>query len=143
MTEVGTQASMRSPVDGAPDRVRVVLPDPEHASLLALLVHRLLTARVGDPRSARTIARMRGEARLSAGRMTVGLAFEPGRIVVRPEPAAQPRAWVQGDVTTLLRCVATGLDLRSVIHGRLKVGGDPRMLLRLWTLLRAPEEPRA
>ena len=118
--------------------VVVHLEDPEHASLLALLMRRMLDARLAEPHSARRIARMRGDVRLVAGGMTLGLRFEQGRVAV-VRTVEHARAWVEGDVATLLRLVAGGLPLRRVLAGRLKVGGDPRLLFRLWAVLRARE----
>lgn len=115
---------------------RVVLDHPDQASLLGLLMRRMLAARASDPRAAKMIGRMDGDVRITAGEMTVGLRFEPACIRI-VDGSAAPRAWVKGDVATLLQLVSGRFDLRRLLAGRLRAGGDPRMLLRLWALLRA------
>jgi hypothetical protein len=125
----------------SPATTRIVLDAPNQASLLALLVGRMLAARVDDPRAAARIARMRGDVRLTAGEMTVGIRFEPGQVRIVDDPPPHPAAWVRGDVATLLALIAGHVDMRRLLAGRLRGGGDPRLLVQLWRVLRAPTRP--
>lgn len=116
----------------------VVVHDPEHANLLALLLQGYLTQQVGDRRLAKKAARLRGSYGVAAGSMAVRIEFAPGAVTLYSGAEGRTRARVSGAMEEMIPLVLRGsfvLAAIAVLEGRIGIGGNPFALLGLLPLL--------
>ena len=116
--------------------VSVTLDRPEYANLLALLMHNLLERAVAEPAAQDRARRLSGDIQVDAGGMTVTLRFTGDGVVVLSEAAAKPRARVRGQMDALLGMVTGGGVVGPVLTGRVRIGGNPFVLLKMLPLIR-------
>ena len=105
-------------------------------NLLGLLMRSVLEQALADPTKAKKARRLRGEVLLRGGRMQIVVAFTPGGISIRRAIGAAPRTHVEGDLRSLLEVALGRALILPVLTGRVRVGGNPFVLLRLVSLLR-------
>jgi hypothetical protein len=120
----------------------VTVDRPESMNLLGLLMRGLLEENLRVPANARAAARMRGEVAVEAGGMEVTLRFADGGITVLPGASGRPRARVRGGMQDLLSMVTGGGLVGPVLAGRVRIGGNPFVLLRMLPLIRATPAAR-
>lgn len=118
-------------------QARVVVDQPEEMNLLGLLMRGLLAANLADDRLHAKACRMAGDVLVRAGRMAVTLRFGDGRITIVRGDAGASRARVSGGMTDLLGVVAEGRMVWPFLAGRLKIGGNPFVLLGMLPLIKA------
>jgi hypothetical protein len=114
----------------------VIIEDPEHMSILGLLMRGLLETNLARPANAARAARLDGDVAVRAGSMGVTLRFGGGRVVILRDPGSKPRARVQGDMASLLTLVTGGGMAAPVLSRRVRVGGNLLMLLKMLPLIR-------
>jgi len=120
----------------------VVIVQPERMNLLGLMLSGLLQRRLLDAKTARLARRLSGDVSIDASGMRVTLRFEPNRIEITRAPSSRPRARISGTLTALLGAALAENRVRSVLGGRLRAGGDPLFLWRMFSLMRAREHER-
>lgn len=115
---------------------RVAVDDPEHASLLALLMAGIVEGNTAKPALAKRLASLRGEVLVESGRMAVTLAFDEAGLQIRTGVTDHPRARVRGSMDALLGMVTSGRVVAPVLAGNVRIGGNPFFLLKLLPLIR-------
>ena len=118
-------------------QARVVVDHPEEMNLLGLLMRGLLAANLADERLYAKARGMSGDVLVCAGRMAVTLRFGEGRITIVRGDAGASRARVSGGMKDLLGVVAEGRMVAPFLAGRLKIGGNPFVLLGMLPLIKA------
>jgi hypothetical protein len=116
---------------------RVTMVEPERLSLAGHMIAGLLRRNVADQRLARKAARVRGEVAVDAGGMKLCLEFGEGEVRVRGGESERPRASVRAPLDALLDAALGRGMAGNVLRGRVRLGGNPFVLLRLIVLLRA------
>jgi hypothetical protein len=119
--------------------MKVRVEDPERMNLMGLLMRGLLESSLKTERGRRAAQKLRGDVRVNAGAMGVTLSFTPEEIVLRANESGRTRAHVRGDMKPLLELVAGGSLFAPVLLGRIRVGGNLLMLLRLLPLIRSKD----
>ena len=117
---------------------RVEVEHPESISLMGLLMRGLIEENLRIEANARRVARMRGDVAVQAGGMAVTLSFGDGGVTIRGGTPEHPAARVSGGMEDLLGMVTGGGLVGPVLSGRVRIGGNPFMLLRILPLIRAP-----
>lgn len=116
----------------------VVVEDPEHANLLALLLQGYLAQQVRHPRLAKKARRLRGAFGVQVGTMAVSITFSPQGVSIRSGAEGRTRARVRGPMEEMIPLVLHGHLLAAVIavlEGRIAIRGNPFALLGLLPLL--------
>lgn len=116
--------------------MKVRIDNPERMNLMGLLMRGLLESSLLTQRGAQAARKLRGDVRVNAGTMGVTLSFTESEIVLRSEENGKPRASVRGEMKPLLEMVAGGSLVGPVLRGKVKVGGNLLVLLRLLPLIR-------
>ncbi len=119
---------------------RVELSGPGRVPLLGLLLANLLERAIRRPGLAAKCRRIEGAVRVRAGRMSVYLVFQDGRILVTPSFEGRPRAELQGDLQTLAQVALGSSPVWAYLRGRIRVRGSLFFLLKLLPLVRSYEE---
>ncbi len=121
----------------APDD-RVVVDDPANMNLLGLLMRGLLAESLLDDARYAVAKKMRGDVAVRAGSMAVTLRFGGGRLTLVRGDSPSARARVAGTMTALLGVVLRQGMVRAFFAGKLRIGGNPFVLLRILPLIREP-----
>lgn len=116
--------------------MNVRVENPERMNLMGLLMRGLLESSLRTARGAKAARRLRGDVCVHAGTMGVTLSFTESEIVLRSGETGKPRAYVRGEMKPLLEVVAGGPLIGPVLRGKVRVGGNLLMLLRLLPLIR-------
>lgn len=122
----------------APDD-RVVVEDPAHMNLLGLLMRGLLSESLRDDARYAAAKSLRGDVAVRAGTMAVTLRFGDGRLTIVRGASPSARASVAGTMTALLGVVLRQGMVRAFFSGKLRIGGNPLVLLRILPLIREPQ----
>jgi hypothetical protein len=121
---------------GRAPRFRVAVVDPGRLSLAGHMVASLLRRSCADPVLAARAARLRGAVGVDAGGMRVCLEFGGGEVRVRSGACDRPRASLSAPLDALLDVALGHGTVGHVLRRRVRVGGDPFLLLRLLRLIR-------
>ncbi|MBI5528266.1 MAG: hypothetical protein HY897_18185 [Deltaproteobacteria bacterium] len=119
------------------ERVRVVVDQPESMNLLGLLMKGLLAKNLSDDDLFYRARAAKTDVLVQAGEMKVTLRLGEGGITILRGDAGSAGASVAGDMKTLLGVVAEGKMVAPFLSGRLKIGGNPLVLLRMLPMIRA------
>ncbi|MCC6521162.1 MAG: hypothetical protein IT373_00740 [Polyangiaceae bacterium] len=114
----------------------VRLHEPERMNLLGLLMRGLLTANLEDPGLRARALALRGSIDVRAGDMHVTLRFAPEGVHIAAD-GTSANARVSGDMKSLLGVVTGAGMIGPVLRGRVRIGGNPLLLLRVLPLIRA------
>ncbi|MCC6525339.1 MAG: SCP2 sterol-binding domain-containing protein [Polyangiaceae bacterium] len=132
------RALVRRPAEPLAARAEhlVILHEPERMNLLGLLMRGLLAANLEDPELRARALRLRAGIHVRAGDMHVTLRFaEDGVHITAGAEASNAR--VSGDMKALLGVVTGAGMIGPVLRGRVRIGGNPFLLLRVLPLIRA------
>jgi hypothetical protein len=121
----------------AMEQARVVVDQPEGMNLLGLLMRGLLAVNLADDRLWAKARGMSGDVLVTAGRMAVTIRFGDGRVTIVRGDAGASRARVSGGMKDLLGVVAEGRMVGPFLAGRLRIGGNPFVLLGMLPLIKA------
>jgi len=116
----------------------VVVHDPAHANLLALLLQGYLAQQVADRRLAKKARRLRGSFGVTVGSMAVRIEFAPQAVTLFSGAEGRTRARVRGAMEEMIPLVLRGsfvVAAIAVLEGRIGIGGNPFALLGLLPLL--------
>jgi hypothetical protein len=116
----------------------VRIDQPETMNLMGLLMKGLIEGNLERPGVAERLARMKGEAYVQAGEMGVTLRFEEGGVVILRGAVGRPRASVRASMLDLLGVVTGAGMIRPVLSRRVRIRGNPLVLLRMLPLIQAP-----
>ena len=117
-----------------------ILEDPRRMNLLGLLMHGLIESNLRDPAVAAAVGRIRGDVFVQAGDMGVTLRFGGGVVSIQRGDSGRSIARVRGGMQDLLGMVTGAGLVGPVLAGRVRIGGNPFVLLRILPLIRAPKE---
>ena len=123
----------------------VTVHRPERMNLLGLLMRGLLATNLERPELRLRAEKLRGHVAVRAGDMQVTLSFGADGVHIHsPDTDADatvgsggPRARVRGDMKALLGVVTGAGMVGPVLTGRIRIGGNPFLLLRVLPLIRA------
>ncbi|MBI3271316.1 MAG: hypothetical protein HYZ53_20135 [Planctomycetes bacterium] len=116
---------------------------PERSSLVSFFLESLLGRKLATPQGARAFAGLDRVFLLDAGGVKTTLRCKGGTIEIHPGEAGAWDAGISADLATLLAVGLGGDYLWPVLSGRLRLRGNPLLLLPLLGLLRAPDPPAA
>jgi hypothetical protein len=134
----GVQAmAARAESPGILEQARVVLDSPERMNLLGLLMHGLLARNLAREEVYAKARRIAGDVLVRAGEMAVTMRFADGRVTILCGVAGRPRARVSGTMDGLLGVVAEGRMVMPFLSGKIKIGGNPFLLLKMLPLIKA------
>ena len=119
------------------EQTRVVVDSPETMNLLGLLMRGLLAANMRDEGVYAKARGIKGDVLVGAGGMQVTLRFGDGRVTIIRGDAGASRARVGGGMKALLEVVTEGKMVGPFLAGRIKIGGNPFVLLSMLPLIRA------
>jgi hypothetical protein len=143
MAQLSTEAQSSAPAETAlqgptnPETTAVVsYSDRDATNLLGLILGNVLSRTLQKPALRKKCKALKGEVRVSAGKMEVGLLFEDGGVTIKNNPSPKPKARVGGDLRSLTRVALGDGVLSGYLSGRLQAGGNVYFLLRLLPLLR-------
>jgi hypothetical protein len=117
---------------------RVEVDKPESMNLLGLLMKGLLQDNLAVEANARRAEGLRGDVQVQAAGMIVTLRFGPGVVSILAGAAGPARARVRGGMEDLLGMVTGAGLIGPVLAGRVRVGGNLLLLLRMLPLIKAP-----
>ena len=109
----------------------VTVHEPETMNILGLLMRGLLSDNLAKPRNLKRGRKMKGDIVVLAGKMSITLRFGEGRLTIIRGETEKPRARVGGDMTTLLGVVTGKGMVWPFLTGKLKIGGNPFVLLKM------------
>jgi len=115
----------------------VTVQDPETMNLLGLLMKGTLETNLQLPGNATRAAKLKGDVFVRAGGMSVTLRFSKEGISVIKGATEKPRARVGGGMVALLGVVVGSGMVWPVLSGKIRIGGNPFMLLKMLPLIRA------
>ena len=116
----------------------VAVEDPQKMNLLGLLLANVVERALENPKTQRKCGPMKGDVQVKAGRMSVRLRFNQGRVEVVRASDAGARASVRGDLETLTDVSLGGGVVRHFLSRRLRVAGNVLFLLKTLPFLRIP-----
>jgi len=119
------------------EQARVVVDQPETMNLLGLLMKGLLARNLADDGLFHRARAMKTDVLVQAGEMKVSLRLGEGGITIIRGDTGRSGASVAGDMKTLLDVVAEGKMIAPFLAGRLRIGGNPLVLLRMLPMIRA------
>jgi hypothetical protein len=119
------------------ERQLVTVNEPETMNILGLLMRGLLSDNLSKPRNLKRGQRMKGDIAVKAGKMTVTLRFVEGHLTIIRGETEKPRARVGGDMSTLLGVVTGKGMVWPFLTGKLKIGGNPFVLLKMLPFIKA------
>lgn len=115
----------------------VRLREPEQMNVLGLLMAGYLESALQDTALRGLVGRLGGGLSIRAGKMWTTLLFDGGGVeIVRGRDEAA-RASVEGEMDVLLGVVTGGPLVLPVLSGKVRMGGNLLLLLRLLPLLTA------
>ncbi|MBI4952448.1 MAG: SCP2 sterol-binding domain-containing protein [Myxococcales bacterium] len=114
----------------------VILHEPERMNLLGLLMRGLLAANLEEPALRARALGLRASIHVRAGDMHVTLRFAEDGVHISAGAEAS-NARVSGDMKALLGVVTGAGMIGPVLRGRVRIGGNPFLLLRVLPLIRA------
>ena len=117
----------------------VEIEKPRRMNLLGLMLGDVLTRSVAR-RGPDGLGGLAGDVVVEAGRMAITLRFEEGRVLVKRGAKESARARLSGSLNTLLNMALGGGMVWPLLTRRLRIGGNPFVLLKLRSLLRVPGE---
>ena len=121
--------------DRLPQHERVVLDHPETQNLLGLLLQNMLEANLSDDATHDRVRKVRSDVQVQAGQMVVTLRLDGGRLTIISGPTDAPKARVSDGMATFLSVARGSGFVGPVLSGRIKVGGNLLLLLKLMPLL--------
>ena len=124
---------------GGTTEARVTLEQPEKMCLLGLLLRALLEDNLAGPRGQARARKIAGDIEVSAGGMTITLRFAEGRLTVRQGGCDEARARVRGSLPALLAVARGGGVVGPFLRRKIRIGGNPFLMLRMLPLLRVPK----
>lgn len=117
------------------DRVR--LEEPEKMSILGLLMQGLLSNNLADEGKYARACSMKGDILVQAAKMSVTLRFDDGVLTIICGDAGRARAKVAGSMGSLLGVVTGDGVVGPFLSGKLKIGGNPFVLLKMLPLIQS------
>jgi hypothetical protein len=118
-------------------RGRVVIDSPETMNLLGLLMSALLETNLADDPAFARARSIDGDVLVRAGQMAVTLRMGDGGLTIIRGDAGGSKARVSGTMPALLGVVAEGRMVWPFLTGKIRIGGNPLVLLRMLPLIRA------
>ncbi len=117
------------------DAVR--LKDPENTNVLGLLMGGLLTSMLQDEARLAKARSLSGDVWMRAGPMWATLSFDGNGVEVISGKTESRRASVEGEMGTLVGVVTGKGMVGPFLAGKIKIGGNPFMLLKMLPLIMA------
>ena len=118
-------------------RGRVVIDSPETMNLLGLLMSGLLTTNLAQDPAFEKARSINCDVLVRAGEMAVTLRMGDGGLTIIRGDAGGSKAKVGGTMPALLGVVAEGRMVWPFLTGKIKIGGNPLVLLKMLPLIRA------
>ena len=118
------------------DAFPVDIEGPERMSILGLLMQGTLENSLRDSGNIGRARRLSGVVAVRAGKMAVALCFQGDRLVISSEIPERPAAGVSGGMSDLLGVVVGEGMVWPVLSGRVRISGNPFMLLKMLPLIR-------
>jgi len=115
---------------------RVVIDTPETMNLLGLLMSGLLATKLSDERIFSRVSGITGDILVRAGDMSVTLRMNGGGVTIIRGESERPLARVAGTMIALLDVVVKGRMLWPLLTGKLRIGGNPFILLKMLPMIR-------
>ena len=109
----------------------------DHINLLGLMIGRMIERNLAIPSTARKIASLKGSIGITAGKMTVTVEFQSGKIRVRNGLISPLRSSIQGSLSELLKVSLGKNPAVSLLGGGVKIKGNPLFALKIMPLIRA------
>lgn len=119
---------------------RVEIEKPRRMNLLGLMLGDVLERSMAR-RGPDGMAGLSGDVVVRAGRMAITLHFGEGRVLVKRGAEESARARLSGSLNTLLEMALGGGMVWPLLTRRLRIGGNPFILLKMRRLLVVPDEP--
>lgn len=115
--------------------MRVTFPEPEKMNLIAYFLRDLLQTRLWDPQKQAQAQAMQGAILFQASNMQVVLEFGNEEVAISPEASKNFQAKIRGDLAALLDIAAGAPYFKFLLLGRLRIGGNLLLLLKLLKVL--------
>lgn len=117
--------------------VRLTTEPKEHLHLLSLLVRDRLEESLATPEGQRRAGRLKGAVGLSAGGMESRMRFEGDRVHLDQGPLTDTRVRGAGTFAAFLAICQGKVKAAQLLRGRLRVSGNPLLLMKALPLLQA------
>ena len=117
---------------------QVVLKDPESMNLMGLFLKTILERNMENASKAAVIQNMRATIDVKGGKMGVSLIIDRGTITIERGSPQRSNSRIAGTLDSMLSICTGGSYVAPVLSGKVKIGGNPFLLLRLLSLLRVP-----
>ena len=106
-------------------------------NLLGLFLASIISRNLEQPDHEQRFAKVKGAVLVEAGTMTVALCFAEGKLVVTRAAPEQVNARVSGAMDALMGMSLGSGMVGMVLSGRIKIKGNPFLLLKIKPLLMA------
>ncbi len=113
----------------------VRLRDPENTNVLGLLMSGLLTSMLKDESRLARAKSLSGDVWMRAGPMWATLSFDGDGVEVVSGKTESRKASVEGEMDTLLGVVTGAGMVGPFLAGKIKIGGNPFVLLKMLPLI--------
>lgn len=115
----------------------VIINDPTRMNLLGLFLANIIGRNLEQPEQLKRLSKVKGSINVFAGAMTVALSFSEGALTVSREPLQGANAQVSGTMDALMGMALGRSMVGMVLSGRIKIKGNPFLLLKIKPLLMA------
>ncbi len=115
---------------------KVTTENPDNLPLAAMMVKNILERNADDPKISRVMDGIEGDVALFASQMQIGLYFASGDVRISPELPSAPKATLSAPIDAFLNVGLRKRLISTAMSRRVKVKGDPMLLLKLARILR-------
>ncbi len=118
------------------------IADPERMSLLGHMLGGILETNLARREAASLARRLRGSLGVTAGNMSVTLAFGERGVTITRGLSAGLKACIRGSLDGLLQVSLGKGPMRAFLAGDVSFSGNPFFALKILPLFRAPGAAR-
>ncbi len=123
---------------------RLKIVEPERMSILGLMLSSIIRSNLDRETVLKRVARLDGKVGVTAGKMSITMAFDRSSVTLTRGLTSGLRARVNGSLDSLLQ-VSLGKSLLNVYFSKaVSFSGNPLFLIKILPLIRVPAatEPR-
>jgi hypothetical protein len=114
----------------------LTIVDRDRMSLLGLMLGGVLARNLERPEVSAAAAKLNGDLGVTAGKMSVTLSFDRGRVTVTRGLGDRLKARVRGSLDGLLQVSLGRGPVRSFLAGEVSFKGNPLFVLKALPLMR-------
>ncbi len=117
----------------------VSIDDLPRMNLLGLFLGNIIGRNLEQPAQMKRLSKAKGNIIVHAGTMTVSLCFSGGKLTILRGSVAEANASVSGTMDSLMGMALGRGMVGMVLAGRIKIKGNPFLLLKIKPLLMVSE----